>query len=106
MTLGSKGESIDTKNYKEAALNAKKINANEVNDFTRHLGKNFEVILQSCSTASKGNGSKNIAEIMSERHQVEVSASDVTIYGLTISSDGTVKFSTDKGDGEPVVYSN
>lgn len=84
----------------------KKIGA-ELNDFERHLGKDFEVILQSCSTAGEGNGNgKNIAEAMSEGHKTEVSASNVSIHALTIASDGRVTFKTNAGDGSPIVFSN
>jgi hypothetical protein len=104
MRLGVHGESISTAAYLESALNATRIGANEINDYTKHLGPNFEIILQSCSTAGESDEGMNIAETMSERHAAEVQASDVTINGLTIMNDGSVKFSTKDNDGKPVIY--
>jgi hypothetical protein len=104
MTMGVNRESIELSGYEVAAKSATKISARETNNFRRHLGENFEVILQSCSTAETRLEGKNIAETMSDALDAKVIGSDVTIHGLVIRPDGTVQFKTDKGDGEPVIY--
>ncbi len=102
MTIGTSGESIDTRMYRQAARDRTKIPGSEVNDYKKHLGENFEVILQSCSTAGENVG-PNIATVMSEGHDVKVTASSVTISGLIIRSDGSVQFSTGLANTEPVI---
>lgn len=104
MTMGVNRESIRVSGYEEAAKNASKISARETNNFRRHLGGNYEVILQSCSTAQSRAEGKNIAETMSDSLDTKVIGSDVTIHGLIIRPDGTVQFQTSEGDGEPVIY--
>ena len=42
--------------------------------------------------------------MISETHNTEVQASDVTIYGVKILSDGSVQFSSDDGEGKPIIY--
>jgi hypothetical protein len=104
LVMGTKRETIWTKDYIEAARNAKRINAKEVNDYRRHLGKNFEVVLLGCSTAGNNNGSSNIAERMSEAHDTVVYGSEESITGISILSDGSVRFEGTENGGEAVVY--
>ncbi|MEK7599478.1 MAG: hypothetical protein AAB462_00370 [Patescibacteria group bacterium] len=106
MVMGPNGESIDTKAYHEAALKRQKLHNTELNDYKKHLGENFQLILYSCSTAGESDeaGTDNMAETMSEAHDTKVLASDVTVSGLTIKADGSVEFKTDESDGQPVIY--
>ena len=104
MVMGVNDERINISGYLEAMEKAQKIEKTESNDFKRHLGPNFQVILQACSTGGEIAGSKNIAKMISETHGTTVQASDVEIYGVNIQSDGSVKFSSYDGDGKPVIY--
>ena len=104
MLLGVDGERIMVDGYLQAMEKAQKIGATESNDFKRHLGPNFQVILQSCSTGAEIDGSKNIAQMISETHGTTVQASDVMIYGVNILSDGSVQFSTNEENGKTVIY--
>jgi hypothetical protein len=87
-------DSISLEGYLAAARGAKKINTREVNDFRRHLGPNFEVILQGCSTAAEPLFGKNITETMHERHDTKVSGATLTISTAKIRADGTVEFTS------------
>jgi hypothetical protein len=104
MIMGVNDERINISGYLEAMEKAQKIRSTESNDFKRHLGPNFEVILQSCSTAGEIAGSKNIAKMISETHGTTVKASEFTIYGVNILSDGSVQFSTNEENGKTVIY--
>ncbi|MDB5164584.1 MAG: hypothetical protein JWL89_210, partial [Candidatus Saccharibacteria bacterium] len=104
IVMGVNREAIDIKSYTEAAQKASTIHASEVNDYKKHLGPDFEVILQSCSTAGEALEGKNIADIISERHDVRVIASNSAVYGLRILEDGSVKFETNEADHQQVVY--
>ena len=112
MLIGVDGETIDTKSYLEAARKIEQIDSLENNDYKKHLGPNYEVILQSCSTAGEPTSDQNIAEMISEMHDTTVQASTNTIYTVTIKSDGTVSFRAKGDDGEtvddfqPTIYEN
>lgn len=67
------------------------------NDYKKHLGENYKLILQSCSTAGNNNGKESIANIMGKHHQVPVHAPESKIYGVDINSDGTTIFMTQFG---------
>lgn len=103
LAMGSRGESIDISDYQEAARNSRRIGSRDTNAYKRHLGDDFELILQSCSTTD--GGERSIAKAMSRRHAVKTHGYYETTHGLIIRSDGSVDFMTDKGDGEPVSFS-
>ncbi len=64
-----------------------------VNDYQRHLGKNYRIILQACSTAGEVIGGANIAQTISADHNTRVEASPVNTSGsITIEADGSVIF--------------
>ncbi len=102
MTMGVNGESIDLGLFRKAASNAKKMKS-RANNFRRHLGEDFEVILQACSVANK-KVRRNITGAISKHYDVKVHGSGVTIHGATLKSDGNVVYSVDEGSGEAIVY--
>ncbi|HUC95761.1 MAG TPA: hypothetical protein VMR76_02250 [Candidatus Saccharimonadia bacterium] len=104
LVMGVNRELISTSMYVEAARNASKINANEINDYTRHLGHDFEVILEGCSTAGDVISGKNIAQTISERHDTKVEGSNVTIMGVRIHKDGSVSYEVREGERKPIIY--
>ena len=106
MVMGVNGEEINTRLYREAAAKNGRIGATERNDYSKHLGENFEIILQSCSTAGDNGDEENIAGLMSKAHDTRVLASPVTISFIKIQNDGAVKFSVREGNGEPIIYQN
>lgn len=97
-----KNDRIDLKLYREAAQNATIISAREINDYRKHLGPHFTIILQSCSTGSRRTDAVTIASIMKGRHDAETNSYDYSIRGLIIDENGYVKFKTNEGDGLPV----
>jgi hypothetical protein len=118
MLLGVNGEAIELQQYREAAsgrgrLNriskeqsettGSKINERETNSYRRHLGPNFTVILQSCSTAGETHG-KNIASTMAESHDIPVTGAKDTINSLIIKSDGSVEYNSVTGKVESATY--
>jgi len=88
MTLGVNGEHLEVSLYESVARSKANIRPN---DYRQHLGPNFSVILQSCSTAGEGIG-ENIASTMATQHRTTVVGSKVSISGLKILSDGSVEF--------------
>jgi hypothetical protein len=102
MLIGVDGQEINTKQYIEASQKMQRISTAESNDYTRHLGPNFQIILQSCSTAADNNGQKNIAETISDFHDTQVSGFDVTISSIIIRNDGTVVLGDKVKDEQPV----
>lgn len=100
MEVGVTGESIGTGDYKDIKP------GNKANDYKRHLGQGFELVLLSCSTAGPTAKGTNIAEAMSKHHGVTVHACNRATTGLTISSEGTIDFRVEEGQGELVSYVN
>lgn len=100
MDLGTNGEDITTNHYR--SLNSR----NRPNNYKRHLGHDFEIILLSCSTAAPAAQGMNIAETMSRHHGVTVHACNTTTSALTISSEGGIDFQTEDGKGELISYLN
>lgn len=69
------------------------------NDYRQHLGPDFRVILQACSTAGTPTSGLNIAETLSNEHNVEVAGSPFTTKGaFIIEPNGDVTFRTDEKD--------
>ncbi len=101
--MGSSGEMVEVADYEQAQVNANKIGASR-NDYSRHLGKSFDIVLHSCSTAGDNPDGKNIAETMSMGHGVRVVGSNLAVTGLTVKSDGTIEYEQKNGSGQPVVY--
>lgn len=77
--LGTHGESINVRGYKEAGTGRERVNA-QINTFRRHLGSGFQVILDSCSTAGVNLGGRNIAKAISDEHDTLVHAVPVPSY--------------------------
>lgn len=99
LLLGVNREMLNVDSYKKAAKNRTKIKGAESNDYKRHLGPNYSVILQSCSTAGQAFEG-NIASTMASAIEAPVTGAVNTISSLTIKSDGTVEF--DAGHKETV----
>ena len=96
--LGTQGQRILTEDFQVGLTNSQK-----PNNYQRHLGKRFRVILQACSTAGEVTYGKNIAESIADYHGVKVVASKEITYGTTIiDPDGTVRFNG--GDVPSTVY--
>jgi hypothetical protein len=100
LLLGVNGEHLDAVDYVKSSLDERRANT-----YARHLGNKFRIILKACSTAGEVSYGKNIAESISEHHNVVVAGSKTLTSGsVTIESDGTVIFN---GGKEPaVVYDN
>lgn len=92
MIIGSKNEHLFVDDYKR--IEQFEFSAN---DYKKHLGENYKLILQSCSTAGNNNGKDSIAGVMGKHHQVHVHAPETKIYGVDINSDGTTIFMTQFG---------
>ncbi len=96
--LGTEGQRIDTDDYLLGLPNSQKSN-----NYQRHLGKRFRVILKACSTAGEVTYGKNIAESIADYHDVKVEASkEITSGSIIIDPDGTVRFNG--GDVPSTVY--
>jgi hypothetical protein len=96
--LGTRGQHLDATDYMREPLNGQKANT-----YRRHLGSKFRVILKACSTAGEVEYGKNIAEAISDHHDVRVEGSKVaTKGGILIEPDGTVRFNG--GDVLSTVY--
>lgn len=98
MELGTTGEGIRTGDYADIKP------GNKANDYKKHLGQGFELVLLSCSTAGPVAGGMNIAETMSKHHDVTVHACNTVTTGLSISSEGSIDFQTKDNEGELVSY--
>ncbi|MEI7682846.1 MAG: hypothetical protein WCJ24_00925 [Candidatus Saccharibacteria bacterium] len=86
--LGTRGQHLDATDYKQEPLNGQRANT-----YRRHLGSNFRVILKACSTAGEVENGKNIAEAISDYHEVHVVGSSVATNGaIIIEPDGEVRF--------------
>jgi hypothetical protein len=97
--LGTEGQKIDTGDYLLGLPNSQKSN-----NYQRHLGKRFRVILKACSTAGEVGYGKNIAESIADYHDVKVEASkEITSGSIIIDPDGAVRFNG--GDVPSTVYS-
>lgn len=86
--LGTRGQHLDATDYMREPFNGQRANT-----YRRHLGSKFRVILKACSTADEVEYGKNIAEAISDHHDVRVEGSKVaTNGGIVIEPDGTVRF--------------
>lgn len=96
--LGTEGQGIDAGDYLLELNNSKKSN-----NYKRHLGRSFRIILKACSTAGEVSYGKNIAESIADHHDVRVEASkEITSGSIIIDPDGSVKFNN--GDLPSTVY--
>lgn len=96
--LGTRGQHLNTTDYMREPLNGQRANT-----YRRHLGNKFRVILYACSTAGEVEYGKNIAETISDHHDVRVEGSKVSPFGgIVIDPDGTVRFN--RGDLLSTVY--
>lgn len=98
MEVGTSGEGIWTGDYAGLEFGDK------ANDYKKHLGQSFELVLLSCSTAGSSTKGMNIAETISRHHGVTVHACNSTTTGLSISSEGTIHFQVNDAKGELVSY--
>ena len=90
--LGVNGDRLSVEDYLEEPLNGAKANT-----YKRHLGSNYRVILKACSTAGEVKDGKNIAESISDGHEVRVEGSNVLTYGsISIDPDGNISFNGGK----------
>lgn len=90
--LGTDRQALSTADYTREPLNGQR-----ANNYRRHLGSKFRVILKACSTAAEVAYGKNIAETISDHHDVRVEGSKTITKGsVVIEPDGTVRFN----DGE------
>ena len=104
LLLGVNNERLTINEYREAAQSRTKINGAETNNYRRHLGPNFRVILQSCSGAGETMG-KNIAAVMAGDLDASVTGASDTITGLVIKADGTVEYESGyKKTAESITY--
>ncbi len=103
MLLGVNNEKLNLDLYAEAAKSRAKISGAERNDYVRHLGPNFTVILQSCSAAGGTNGI-NIASKMSEELGTRVTGADDSMTTMTIASDGSVIYKSGREHIDAVTY--
>lgn len=92
MIIGSKNEHLFVDDYKRIEQFTF-----TANDYKKHLGDDYKLILQSCSTAGNNNGKDSIAKVMGKHHQVPVHAPETKIYGVDINADGTTIFMTQFG---------
>jgi hypothetical protein len=98
LLLGTKDEGLTVEDYK-----AEPFNGRSANTYKRHLGDRFRVILKGCSTASEAISGKNIAESISDHHDIRVEGSKMITSGsIIIEPDGTVKFN--QGNLPATVY--
>ena len=105
LALGPDGQKLDLKDYLDAEQKNAKLNG-RVNDYRRHLGSGFRVLLQACSTAGETADGVNIANRMAEYHNAQVEGSPfITHDMLVINPDGSVTFSTTEGKVDSVTYS-
>lgn len=92
IVLGEQTGELSIGTYQTAAEGRERINA-RINTYRRHLGSNFQVILDSCSTAGIKVRENNIATEISDGHDTLVHASPVSIYGASrVSTDGEVVY--------------
>jgi len=114
LLLGSRNdvnEGIDVADFIDLDTKRAKIHG-RANDYTRHLGPNFRVILQACSTAGTPKGGRNIAETLSQEHNLSVAGSPFATKGaFIIEPDGNVTFRSDQIDSKDqrvagIVYDN
>jgi len=99
MGFGTSGEVLSVGDY----VKDKSLLKTSINNYRRHLGSGFQLILCSCSTADTNGWTRNIAETISDEHDVKVSASTAVSLGIKeIRSNGEVIFLTsDNGDFIP-----
>ncbi len=98
--LGVNGEGITVSDYVEVPGNKTGIKTgikSRLNDYRRHLGNDFRLILKSCSTTGSPSGVRNIAETLSDEHGVKVAGSPLPTTGeIIINPDGEVFFQVNK----------
>lgn len=88
LLLGTQNQRLGVEDYKTEPLNGQR-----ANNYKRHLGSKFRVILIACSTAGEVKEGKNIAESISDHHDIRVEGSKMITSGnIIIEPDGTVKF--------------
>lgn len=93
----SYGHRINVQAYDRAAAGQKKLNKNRVkarfNDYVKHLGNKYRVILQACSTNGKSMYSMNISQRMELAHKVrDMQAPTANSAGFTLNEDNEVIF--------------
>lgn len=98
MEVGTTGKGISIGDY--TGLEP----GNRANDYKKHLGQGFELVLLSCSTAASTANGMNIAETISQHHGLTVHACSSTTSGLSISSEGAINFQVNEGKGELISY--
>lgn len=99
ITLGVDGEALQVADYVAAEKDQQKNNF-RVNDYRRHLGNRFRLILHACKTAEVTQSGRNIKDAIGTGHDVRVEGStEITNGAITINPDNTVIF-TVKKDGK------
>ncbi|MGB3094579.1 MAG: hypothetical protein WBB49_01665 [Microgenomates group bacterium] len=105
LALGPEGEDLDLHDYLDAEKRQAKIKG-RANDYRKHLGNNFRILLQACSTAGETADGINIANRIAEYHNADVEGSPFITNGmLVINPDGSVTFNTTEGRIDSVTYS-
>ena len=90
--FGVNGERLSVEDYLGEPLSGSKANT-----YKKHLGSNYRVILEACSTAGEVKDGKNIAESISDGHEVSVDGTSESSYGaIIIDPDGNVRFNGGK----------
>lgn len=105
LLLGVDNETLSLADYLAASRNRTRING-RINNYRRHLGNNYRVLLQACSTADQSQGDNNIAHTIADQHDTFVEGSPFITSGmLIIYTDGSVSFSTTEGKVPSISYS-
>lgn len=94
IVLGNEeGDTLTVDHHVQAARGREQLRGSRNNDYRRHLGSNYDVILIGCSAGGSPKHEHNIATALSDEHDTLVHASPFPVTSsFTISREGTVEF--------------
>lgn len=99
INIGPLGEYIKVSDYVDAAQTRDGRPGLRPNDYARHLGRRYRMILVACEAAQQVTSGHNIAETMSVAHGVVTHGSPKTTTGMVeIDAAGNVSFNQIEGD--------
>ena len=103
--LGSDGQQLDIYQYMKREKMRNRLNnriqdgepvpvgSSRINDYRRHLGSEFRIILDACSTDGNAWGSTNLAQTLTEQHAANTAGYSAPTYGaFKILPDNSVAF--------------
>ncbi len=99
----SEGNILDVEAYARAELNAGLLKT-KINNYRRHLGNAYRIILNACSAGKNIPEAINISQLLHSVYGMPVEAAPEDSYGYSVDALGNVSYrvKNDRGDIEPV----